>query len=185
MTSARIPPLSPPYSDEVGETFKRLMPPGMEPLLLFRTVAHNPRVLRRMQRGGLLDPGSITARQRELVILRTCFLCGAEYEWGVHATLFGASVGLNDEDVRATLQPAGETDWPHEERLIVEMCDALHERGHLDDALYASLAGCFSPEQVVELSMLAGLYHAVSFVVNTAVVQHEPWARTFASVRDE
>ena len=41
------------------EDLERLMPPGYDPLLLFRTVPHNPRVLRRMRKGGLLDAGSI------------------------------------------------------------------------------------------------------------------------------
>ena len=31
------------------------MPPGVEPLRLFRTLAHNPRVLSRFLAGGLLD----------------------------------------------------------------------------------------------------------------------------------
>lgn len=30
--------------------------------------------------------------------------------------------------------------------------------------------------QIIELTMLAGLYHAVSFVVNVAGVEPEPWA---------
>ena len=62
---ARVPPVDPPYSDEVLASFRKLMPPGMEPLRLFRTLAHNPRVLRRIQRGGLLDPGSAWMARRD------------------------------------------------------------------------------------------------------------------------
>src|SRR5579871_6669915 len=87
----RLEPLPPPYRPSVTEDFSKLMPPGVEPLGLFKTLAHNPRVLGRVRRGGLLDPGSISIRARELVILRTTALCGAEYEWGVHAAFFGGA----------------------------------------------------------------------------------------------
>jgi hypothetical protein len=60
------------------------MPEGVPPLLLFRTLAVNERVFHRVMAGGLLDRGSLTLRERELVIDRTCFRCGSEYEWGVH-----------------------------------------------------------------------------------------------------
>ena len=99
----RIEPLSPPFTAPVADDLTKLMPPGVPPLALFRMVAHNPRVLRRMRRGGLLDPGAITARDRELVILRTCARCGAEYEWGVHVTFFAAAVGLTPAEVAAAV----------------------------------------------------------------------------------
>jgi len=72
--STRIPPLEAPFTEDVEADFNIVMPPGMPPLSIFKTVAHNPRVLHRMVRGGLLDKGSISLADRELVILRTCGL---------------------------------------------------------------------------------------------------------------
>ena len=171
----RIQPLDPPYSDEVTATFVRLMPPGMEPLGLFRTLAHNPRVLRRIQRGGLLDPGSISVRLRELVILRTCFLCGATYEWGVHAALFGAMAELGESELAAVCD-RGDHPWTEPERLVIALADELHRDATISDALWSPLADAFSPAQLVELTVLAGLYHAVSFAVNALGIAPEPWA---------
>ncbi len=175
----RISPLSPPYTEAVEETFSRLMPAGMEPLGLFRTLAVNPRVLRRVQRGGLLDPGSISLKHREIAILRTCFLCGAEYEWGVHAALFAAGAGLEAEHLSATTSLQPDPIWEADERLIVKLCDSLHDSGQVEDALYAELAGVFTDTQIIELVMLGGLYHAISFVVNVAQVEPEAWAMPF------
>lgn len=171
----RIPPVEPPYDDEVTATFERLMPSGMDPLMLFRTVAHNPRVLKRMQRGGLLDPGSITVRQRELVILRTCALNGAEYEWSVHAAIFGAQAGLDEAALEATLSEPKDAAWSDDERAILALCDQLHDAGTIDDALFQRLRDGFTNAQIIELTMLAGLYHAVSFVVNVAGLEPESW----------
>lgn len=180
MNQPRIQPLEAPYSDELQTTFQKLMPPGVEPLLLFRTVGHNPRVLRRMQRGGLLDPGSISLRQRELAILRTCARCGAEYEWGVHATFFGGAAGFDDDALRATVHESADwSGWARDEQLIVALCDALHDRADVDDALWSELEAAFDEAQRIELLMLAGLYHAVSFVVKGTRVELEAAARRF------
>src|SRR5689334_10556199 len=100
---ARLAPVEPPYAAEVADDLRRLMPPGHDPLLLFRVVAANPRVLGRLRRGGLLDPGSIGMREREIVILRTTARLGSEYEWGVHVAHFAARAGLTAGHIEATV----------------------------------------------------------------------------------
>jgi hypothetical protein len=64
------------------------------PLKLFRTVAHNRHILDKLRSTGayLLNFGKVEALDREIVIHRTCGRCGCEYEWGVHAALFGPRV---------------------------------------------------------------------------------------------
>ena len=47
MSVPRIAPVEPPYADDVQAAFDAIMR-GAPPLLLFRTIAHNPRVLQRM-----------------------------------------------------------------------------------------------------------------------------------------
>ena len=86
MAASRLEPLDPPFDPEIAAELERIMPAGVDPLKLFRTLAHNPRVLLRVFGGGLLDRGSIDLRDREIVILRTCARCGSEYEWGVHVS---------------------------------------------------------------------------------------------------
>ncbi len=176
----RIAPLEPPYPPAVAEDLAKLMPPGMEPLALFRTVAHNPRVLRRMRRGGLLDPGSITVREREIVILRITARCGSEYEWGVHAAFFAGPAGLSSEELAATVHGgADDPAWRPSERALVAMGDALHESAELDGEVWARLSAFYDDAQRIELVFLAGLYHAVSFVTNAARLPLEPWAPRF------
>ena len=61
---SRISPAEPPYEPTIAEALGRIMPPGLEPLVLFRTMARNPRgpessfdptepdAKKRVQRGG-------------------------------------------------------------------------------------------------------------------------------------
>lgn len=179
MAAPRIKPVDPPYSPQVQADFEKLMR-GQPPLRLFRTVARNPRVLQRMMAGGLLDRGSIALRHRELMILRTTAQCGAEYEWGVHVAAFGSKAQWTDEQIRSSVHGgAQDSCWNEEDRLVIRLSDQLHGTARVDDVLWSDLCDAFSDEQLVELIMLAGLYHAVSFMVNATGVQFEESAPRF------
>ncbi len=185
MTAPRIPLIEPPYPESMQQDFDRVMR-GLPPLNIFRTVAHNPRVLSRMVAGGLLDKGSISLRQRELVILRTCALCRAEYEWGVHVAAYGAKAQFTPEQIAATVQgDAATTLWSREEQLLIGMCDALQRRQDIDDALWSELSATFSEAQLIELLMLAGFYQMVSCVVNTTRLEHQAGTPRFPAPRGE
>lgn len=179
MTLPRIAPLDPPYAPALQTDFDKLMR-GAPPLLLFRTVAQNPRVLSRMMAGGLLDKGSISVRQRELMILRITSRCGAEYEWGVHVAAFGTKAVWTPEQIRSThLGSAGDSCWAADEKAVIRLADALTQTKTVDDTLWAELKLHFKDDQLIELIMVAGLYHAVSFIVNATGVAHEAFAPRF------
>jgi len=169
----RLAPLAPPYPPEVAQELARMMPPGLPPIALFRTVAHNPRVLSRWRGGALLDKGSIALRAREIVILRTTARLGAEYEWGVHVAFFADKAGLGADERTATVHGGPEA-WSGAEAVLVRVVDALVDDATLGDALWAEAAAHFSPAQLVEILSLVGFYHLVSFVVNAAGVAREP-----------
>lgn len=175
---SRIEPVSPPYAPAVAEDLAKLMPPGVPPLQLFRTLAHNPRVLRRVRKGGLLDAGAITLRDRELVILRTTALCGSEYEWGVHVAFFAAAAGFTAAQIAATVtgDPAAFSDA---EGAILALCAALHATARVPDELWQRLAASYRADQLVELVALAGQYHMISYVTNALGVALEPAAPRF------
>jgi alkylhydroperoxidase family enzyme len=181
MPTPRIAPIDPPYPQDLQVEFDKLMR-GAPPLLLFRTVARNPRVLQRMMAGGLLDRGSISLRSRELMILRTCARCGAEYEWGVHVATFGAKTQWTPAQLHSTVHGNADDEcWAPEDRLVIRLADQLHDTNRVSDAHWEELAAHFAPDQLVELIMLAGLYHAVSYMVNATGVQHEAFAPGFPS----
>ena len=178
----RIQPLEPPYEEQVAETLRRMMPPDTEPLKLFRTVAHNEHVLERFRTTGayLLNFGKLDPADREVVLHRTGARCGCEYEWGVHAAIFGQAVGLSDEQLAATV--GGDPDdpaWSARQALLVRLADELHDHADVSDQLWAELVAHWSEEQLIELIAVAGFYHFVSFMANAARVELEPFAERF------
>jgi 4-carboxymuconolactone decarboxylase len=175
----RLAPLDPPYAPELERTLERMMPPGVPPLKLFRTIAHNPQLLDKLRSTGayLLNFGTLAAADRELVIQRVCARCRCEYEWGVHAAFFGRSVGLTDAQLAATVDNADV--FSDEQSLLIELVDQLHDTANVGDQLWSRLAARYSEPQLVELVMLVGQYHAVSFVANALGIELEEAAARF------
>jgi 4-carboxymuconolactone decarboxylase len=181
-STQRVSPLRPPYDPELALTLARMMPPGQEPLKLFRTLAHNHHILDKLRSTGayLLNFGKVEPLDRELVIHRTCARCGCEYEWGVHAAVFGPTVGLTDEQLAATVHgSADDPIWSERQALLIALADELHDTATVSDSLWDELAQHYSGEQLVELLAIAGQYHAVSYFANALGVGLENTARRF------
>jgi alkylhydroperoxidase family enzyme len=152
----------------------------MPAIALFRVLAHNPRILSRFRAGRLLDDGVLAARDRELLILRTCFVCRCEYEWGVHAAAFAPKVGLTEADVLATCaSPATWASLPTREALLLRVADALVADRRLDPALQEHSANCLTQAELVEVLAIVARYVWVSMVANVAQLAAEPGARRF------
>jgi len=185
----RIDPVQPPYPPQVAERLEAMMPPGVPPIRLFRTFARNLPMTAAMNGWGGYELSrrlSLSMRDREIIIDRTCALCGCEYEWGVHVAFFAGRVSLSAAQIASLAHGrASDPCWADErDRLLIEAADALHERADIDDELWHRLARQFTEEQLLDLPMLAGWYHAISFTANAARVAGEDGAPRFADARE-
>jgi hypothetical protein len=111
-------------------------------------------------------------------------IAGAEYEWGVHVSVFAAKAGLTEAQITSlTIGGPEDTCWSNADRLLIRLCDRLHEDCTVDDALWAELTRHHSDEALLELLMLAGTYRTVSYLVNSLRLPAEPGARRFPPAR--
>lgn len=151
---------------------------AIEPLKLFRTIAHHPQMLERFRQTGstLLSFGRLPAIDRETVIHRVTARCGAGYEWGVHAVAFAGPLGLGEDWLRATWTGGPEDFDDPAQALLVRAVDELHDTSTLADATWAALREHYDDAQLVELVCLAGFYHLVSFVCRAFAVEPESYA---------
>ena len=179
MTS-RIAPAAPPYEDWAQATFDRVMPPGAEPLLLFRVLARDRRLFERFMGGGLLDRGHLGLRDRELVIDRVTARNGSEYEWGVHVAIFGERIGLTEAQRHAIVDGSADADcWPSREALLLRLVDAIDATTRVDDKLWQAAVAEFGELACLEIIMLCGFYRTVSLLTNTLELTGEPGAARF------
>ncbi len=176
----RIDPAAPPYDPAIADALGRIMPPGLEPLVLFRTLARNPRIFAKTFAGGLLDKGALSLRQREIVIDRTTARLGCEYEWGVHIALFAAKVGFGETEIAATVQgPADAACWAPDEQALLAVVDDLVDRRMISEATWATARGHFDEPQMIEVIALAGYYHTISFLCRGLDLPLEDYATRF------
>ncbi|HEU4428286.1 MAG TPA: carboxymuconolactone decarboxylase family protein [Myxococcota bacterium] len=180
----RIPPLEAPFTLEVAEQLGRMMPAGAPPIALFRTFARNLEMARAMHGWGSYELSkrlSLSLRAREIAILRTCARCGCEYEWGVHVASFAPRAELTPAQLRSlTAGLPDDACWEEPERTLIAACDSLHAAADVDDALWSRLAEHWSEAQILDLLLLCGWYHAISFAARAARVPLETFAPRFA-----
>lgn len=180
----RIDPLEGPYASDVAAQLEVMMPPGVPPIGLFRTMVRNLPMTQAMHGWGSYELSknlSLSLRDREIVIDRTCALCNCEYEWGVHVSYFAERAGLTREQVTSlTHGTATDECWTDDrDRLLIRATDSLHQSADIDDDLWNDLATIFSDEELLDLLMLCGWYHAIAFTANAARVAREERAPQF------
>jgi 4-carboxymuconolactone decarboxylase len=170
----RISPLPPdgrePRTAELLASLK--FDPDGDDMNLFATLAHHPRLLKRWSQFGglLLAGGTLSARDREVLVLRTASNCGADYEWGHHLPL-GRHAGLTDEEMTALAGSA--SDAASVDADLVAAADELHAENVIGDATWAALAARYDEQQLIELCMVVGQYHLVAFTLRSLRIQPE------------
>jgi alkylhydroperoxidase family enzyme len=160
------------------------MMPGEEPIALLRTYARNLPLAEAANGWGSYQLSrrlSIGLREREILIDRTCARCGCEYEWGVHIARFADKARLTEAQIASlTYGSSGDPCWSDErDRVLLDAADSLHEHNDIDDALWTRLTAQFGTEQLLDVLMLCGWYHAISFTARATRLAPEPGAPRF------
>jgi alkylhydroperoxidase family enzyme len=175
----RVAPVDPDglVGTEIAEVLAKTAVRDGQALNIFRTLAHQPTLLKRFNLlgGAFLAHGVLPARERELVILRVGWNCRSVYEFGQH-TLMGRSAGLSDEEIAAlatTRALRTDTPWSADDEALIALADELCADDCVSDATFAALRKRWNDAELVELVALAGFYRMVSGFLNTLGVQPE------------
>jgi alkylhydroperoxidase family enzyme len=188
--TARIPHLTAPYTPAVEVALAVMHPKSspVDPLKLFRTMARNLPLGAAMSQLGpymLGRTANFDMRSREIAIDRVTARCKCEYEWAVHVAGYAHRVGLTEDQVYSIVHGSASDDcWDVKDRAIVAMVDELHDTGHVTDATWTSLSAHFDENGLMEMLVLVGWYHAISFLANGARVELEDWAPRFPVKRE-
>jgi 4-carboxymuconolactone decarboxylase len=171
----RISPVGPDDRDEQAtELLAGAGRPNTPAANIFATLVRNPGLFRKwMPFGGKLLNGKLPAREREIAVLRTGWLCRSEYEWGQHV-IIGRTAGLTDAEIESIKAGPDAPGWSALDAALLRATDELHDDSCITDATWAALAAHYDEAQLIELTMLIGQYHLVSFTLNSLGVQREP-----------
>lgn len=142
-------------------------------LNIFRVMARAPRALKAFLTWGnyvLSKHNDLPPRERELVILRTGFLCRSGYEWTQHVGI-GLRCGLTVEEIQRLKIGPDAPGWSPADAALVQATDELHHDQFVSNAAWGALLAHFSEKQAMDVVFTVGQYTQVSMLLNTFGVQ--------------
>jgi alkylhydroperoxidase family enzyme len=141
-------------------------------LNIYATLARHPKLLKRWSVFGahVLYKNTLPPRERELLILRTGWLCRSEYEWGQHV-LIGKAAGVTDEEIARVKEGPDAAGWAEPDRALLRAADELIGDAFISDATWQALAERFDTQQLIDVVFTVGQYNLVSMALNTLGVQ--------------
>jgi alkylhydroperoxidase family enzyme len=173
------PRIAPIQDDELTDEQKaavRTLSEGRPLLNIYRTLAHAPEALQRFLQWGayvLSRRNSLPPREREIVILRTGYLCKSGYEFAQHRRI-GLREGLSESEINDLKASPDAPGWSAADQALIRACDELHYDQFVSDATWEELGAHFDDKQRMDVVFTAGQYTQVSMFLNTFGVQLEP-----------
>jgi alkylhydroperoxidase family enzyme len=133
-----------------------------------RTMLRHPGLFARQAEIGvqLIGKGVLSARDRELAILRVGWLCQAPYEWGEHV-IIAKKLGITSDEIEAITIGSGAPGWSEHEAAILRAVEELLADAMISDATWDVLAKRLDERQLIELPSLIGQYQAVAYYQNS------------------
>lgn len=175
MTEPRVPRIPPlpveEWDPELRE--KKYLGDG-RPLNIFSTLANHPKLLKRwlVFANHVLGKNTLSDRDRELLILRTGFLCASEYEWGQHV-LIARRCGITDAEIDAVAAGPSASTWSADDATLLRAADELHAVSKISDATWSALERRLDTHQLMDVVFTVGNYHVVAMALNTFGVERD------------
>ncbi|MCH7959991.1 MAG: carboxymuconolactone decarboxylase family protein [Candidatus Hydrogenedentes bacterium] len=143
-------------------------------LNIFSTMGRNPALFQAFLGYGayLLNASTLPARDREILILRTGWLCQSHYEWTQHARI-ALEIGMSEKEIHNIAVGPDAKEWTDFERTLINVADELHYDSMISDATWEALSAEYSTDQLLDAIMTVGQYNQVSMLLNSLRIQLE------------
>ena len=156
--TARIPPLAETeWSEEQRKLLKYAYREGRFYNVIGTMARHWDASKALGQMGAhVLGPTSrLPARDRELLILRTAWLCQAEYEWAQHVQI-GLKAGLERNEIDRVKRGADDPDWAAFDATLLQAADELHAQQRISDTTWLELSTIYDQLQLMDVVFAVG-----------------------------
>ncbi len=172
LTKPRIPPLPEAQWDDKGRqavaNFSRsgLTDNGLKTLL------HLPQLVDAVMPYTiyLSDQSTLSARHRELLVLRTAWLCGNQAIWSSHAER-ARKVGMTAGEIRKIAEGPDAPGWDGFEATLLRMADQLYRNSSVNEATWKALAASYDQNHLIDAVETVGHFTVLSLLFNSFGVQ--------------
>ena len=124
------------------------------------------------QRRELLEPRDVgtdvtlSARVREILILRMASLCGSDYQWAEHASR-GREAGLTDEELERIAVGPDAPGWGQVEAALLAAVDELHRDDTVGAETWEVLASEYDEQELIDVVITSAMSRVVSMALNS------------------
>jgi alkylhydroperoxidase family enzyme len=121
---------------------------------------------------------TLPARDREILIVRTGWLCRSEFELAWH-TLIGRAAGVTDDDLLRIADGPNAAGSNPFEAVLVRAADELFYDTFITEATWNALARRYNQQQLMDVVFVVGLYNSIAMFLNTFGVQVDEGVPSF------
>ena len=138
------------------------------PLNVHGLMAHHPALLNAWWnfRMHVVRGGELSARHRELVILRVAAYLECWYEWASHVER-GLAAGLSEDEIAAVREPGDDPGRNVQDALLLRAVDECLVHHRIRRATLAALQQEFSAPQVLDIIAIQGMYVVLGTMIDT------------------
>jgi 4-carboxymuconolactone decarboxylase len=180
-TGARLstPRIAPLAAEQWTQQQRELIAPQKRPdgtvLNLYATMLQHPGLYApRMTFGSYVrSETSLPPKTRELLIMRTAFLIGAEYEWAHHVE-YARTAGFTSDEIARIATGADAPGWSEEHQGVLRAADELRREAFISDRTWNILAKHYNTKQLIEILFTVGGYTMTGVAINSFGIQTEP-----------
>ena len=170
------------WDPEIRGLFERMGYKSEDDLYnILKTLAHHPKMFKRWLpfANHVLFKSTLSPRIREIIILRTGWLCCSEYEWTQHVRIGREEAGMKDVDFKALETGASDPHWNGEESVVLRAVEELIPNKCISDEVWKEMSKHFDHMQIIDIVAAVGNYTLVSMMLNTFNVKLDGWLERY------
>lgn len=183
LSKPRIPPLEESkWDDDARDLIEgwRKLNKTTGVINILATMANYSKLYNRWRVFGnhVLYKSSLPIREKEILILRTAWLCNSKYEWAQHS-LIGMRAGLSEEEIMRIKEGAESKGWNLLESALIRAADELYIDSFISDSTWEQLAKTYNLKQLMDIVFTVGQYSLTAMVLNSLGIQLEEGMKDF------
>ncbi|MHA2260086.1 MAG: carboxymuconolactone decarboxylase family protein [Promethearchaeota archaeon] len=183
LSKPRVPPLEESkWDDDARNLIEgwRKLNNQKEVINILATMANYSKLYNRWRVFGnhVLYKSSLPIREKEILILRTGWLCNSKYEWAQHS-LIGMRVGLSEEEILRIKEGPDADGWSSFESTLLRAADELYVDSFISDSTWEELAKKYNIQQLLDVVFTVGQYTLTAMALNSLGIQLEKGMKEF------
>jgi len=126
----------------------------------------------------ILYKSSLPIKEKEILILRTGWLCNSKYEWAQH-TFIAKRAGLSEEEILRIKKGPDADGWSSFESTLLRAADELYVDSFISDSTWQELAKKYNLQQLMDVVFTVGQYNLTAMALNSLGIQLEKGMKDF------